>query len=43
MRKHIYIDNLNVRKIVEDFGYLIFKNVSQMGFPIDDICNAIER
>jgi len=43
MRKHIYVDNLNVRKMVEDFGYLILKNVSQMGFPIDDICNAVER
>lgn len=43
MRKHIYVDNLNVRKMVEDFGYLILKNVSQMGFPIDDICNVVER
>jgi hypothetical protein len=43
MRKHIYVDNLNVRKMVEDFGYLILKNVSQIGFPIDDICNAVER
>jgi len=43
MRKHIYVDDLNVRKMLEDFGYLILKNVSQMGFPIDDICNAVER
>ena len=43
MRKHIYADKLNVRKLVEDFGYLILKNVSQKGFPIDDICNAVER
>jgi len=43
MRKHVYVDKLNVRKMVEDFGYLILKNVSQLGFPIDDICNAVER
>ncbi|MBC2707096.1 MAG: hypothetical protein HF977_05120 [ANME-2 cluster archaeon] len=43
MRKHIYVDNLNVRKMVEDFGYLILKNVSKMGLPIDDICNVVER
>ncbi|MBC2762323.1 MAG: hypothetical protein HF970_03245 [ANME-2 cluster archaeon] len=43
MRKHVYVDNLNVRKMVEYFGYLILKNVSQMAFPIDDICNAVER
>ena len=28
---------------VDDFGYLILKNVSKMNFPIDDICNAVER
>ncbi len=43
MRKHVYVDKLNVRKMVEDFGYLILKNVSQIVFPIDDICNAVER
>ncbi len=43
MRRHVYVDKLNVRKLVEDFGYLILKNVSQKGFPIDDICNAVER
>ena len=43
MRKHIYVDNLNVRKLVEDFGYLILRSVSQMEFPIDDICNVVER
>jgi hypothetical protein len=43
MRKHVYVDKLNVRKMVDDFGYLILKNVSKMAFPIDDICNAVER
>ena len=42
-RKSLYVDDLNVRKMLEDFGYLILKNVSKMGFPIDDICNAVER
>ncbi len=43
MRKHVYVGKLNVRKMVDDFGYLILKNVSKMAFPIDDICNAVER
>lgn len=43
MRKHVYVDKLNVRKMVDDFGYLILKNVSKMAFPIDEICNAVER
>lgn len=43
MRKHVYVDKLNVRKMVDDFGYLILKNVSKLDFPIDDICNAVER
>jgi hypothetical protein len=43
MRKHIYIDGLNVRKMVEDLGYLILKNVSRTGIPIDEICDAVER
>ena len=43
MQKHVYVDKLNVRKMVDDFVYLILKNVSKMAFPIDDICNAVER
>jgi hypothetical protein len=43
MHKHVYVDKLNVRKMVDDFGYLILKNVYKMAFPIDDICNAVER
>jgi len=34
---------LNIRKIVEDLGYLILKNVSRTGMPIDEICEAVER
>ncbi len=43
MRKHIYVDGLNVRKMVEDIGYLNLKNVSQTDIPIDEICDAVER
>ncbi|MCZ7361888.1 MAG: hypothetical protein O8C58_00880 [Candidatus Methanoperedens sp.] len=43
MRKNVYGDKLNVRKLVDDFGNLILRNVSKMAFPIDDICNAVER
>ncbi len=43
MRKNVYVGKLNVRKMLDDFGYLILKNVSKMDFPIDDICNAVER
>ena len=42
-RKHIYVDGLNIRKMVEDLGYLILKNVSRTGMPIDEICDAVER
>jgi len=43
MRKHIYVDGLNVQKMVEDLGHLILKNVSRTGMPIDEICNTVER
>jgi hypothetical protein len=43
MRKNVYMGKLNVRKMLDDFGYLILQNVSKMDFPIDDICNAVER
>jgi hypothetical protein len=43
MLKHIYVDGLNVQKMVEDLGYLILKNVSRTGMPIDEICNDVER
>jgi hypothetical protein len=43
MKKHIYVDGLNIRKMAEDLGYLILKNVSRTGMPIDEICDAVER
>src|SRR5450756_1358395 len=38
-----HFQNIDVRKMVEDLGFLILKNVSRMEFPIDNICNAVER
>gem|GEM_PF-3571328 len=43
MKKHIYVDGLNVRRMVEDLGYLILKNVSRTGMPIDKISEVVER
>jgi hypothetical protein len=43
MRKHIYVNGLKVRKMVENLGYFILKTVSQTGVPIDEICQAVER
>ena len=42
-KKHIYVDGLNVRKIVEDLGHLILYNVRKSIFPIQEICESVER
>ena len=42
-KKHIYFDGINIRKLVEDIGYLILKNVSNTDIPVDNICLAVER
>ena len=42
-KKHIYVDGLNVRKIVEDFGHLILYNVRKSIIPVYDICESVER
>ena len=44
-KKHIYVDGLNVRKIVEDLGHLIVYDVRKGIFPIYiyDICESVER
>ena len=42
-KKHIYVDGLNVRKIVEDLGHLILYNVRKSIFPIHEICESVER
>lgn len=43
MRKHVYVDGVNVRKLVDDFGYLVLPNVSRMELPLDDIGQAVEK
>ena len=43
MKKHIYIDGINVCKLLEDLGYLILQNVSATDIPVDNICLAVER
>ena len=42
-KKHVYVDGLNVRKIVEDRGHLILYNVRKSSFPIYDLCESVER
>ena len=43
MKKHIYVDGINVCKLVEDLGYIILQNVSNVDIPVDEICLAVER
>jgi hypothetical protein len=42
-KKHIYVDGVNVRKILEDLGHLILYNVRKSIIPVYDICESIER
>jgi hypothetical protein len=42
-KKHIYVDGLNVRKIVEDLGHLILYNVRKSIIPVYEICESVER
>ncbi len=42
-RKHIYVNGVNVRRLVEDIGYLILHNVGKMGIPIDDLSQTVEK
>jgi len=44
-KKHVYVDGLNVRKIVEDLGHLIMYHVRKGIFPIYiyEICESVER
>ncbi len=43
MKKHIYVDGVNISKLLEDLGYLILQNVSKVEIPVDTICLAVER
>ena len=42
-RKHIYVDGVNVRKLMEDIGYLILHNVGKIELPIDDLSQTVEK
>jgi hypothetical protein len=42
-RKHIYVDGVNVRRLVEDVGYLILYNVCKIELPIRDLIQTMEK
>lgn len=41
-RKHIYVDGVNICRLIEDLGSLILWNVTKEGLDIDDICQLVE-
>lgn len=43
MKKYVYVDEINVRQLVEDLGYLMLANVCKKDIPIDDVSLAVER
>jgi hypothetical protein len=38
-----FVEEINVRKLVEDLGYLILANVCKKDIPVDDVNLAVER
>ncbi len=42
-RKHVYVDGVNVRRLVEDVGYLILYNVCKTELPIGDLIQTMEK
>jgi len=42
-RKHVYVDGVNVRKLVDDFGYLLLSNVSRIELPLNDLGQTVEK
>ncbi len=42
-RKHVYVDGVNVRRLVEDVGYLIHYNVGKIELPIGDLIQTMEK
>jgi hypothetical protein len=42
-KKHVYVDGVNVRKLLEDVGYLILHNVGKIELPIDDLSQTVEK
>jgi hypothetical protein len=41
-RKHIYVDGIDVRGLIEDLGSLILWNVAKAELDIDNICQLVE-
>ena len=41
-RKHIYVDGVDVRDLIEDLGSLILWNVAKTKLNIDNICQLVE-
>lgn len=37
------MDGINVRKLIEDMGYLILYNVGKIELPIDDLSQIVEK
>lgn len=42
-RKHVYVNGVNVRRLVEDVGYLILHNVCKTELPIGDLIQTMEK
>ena len=42
MKEFIFVDGVNVRKLIDDLGYLILLSLSKIPIPIHEICNAVE-
>jgi len=42
-RKHVFVDGVNARKLIEDIGYLILHNVGKIELPIDDLSQTVEK
>jgi hypothetical protein len=42
MKEFIFVAGVNVRKLIDDLGYLILLDISRMSIPIHEICNAVE-
>ncbi len=37
------MDGVNVRKLIDDLGYLILYNVGKIELPIDDLSQTVEK
>ncbi len=42
-RKHVYVDGVNVRRLVEDVGYLILYNLCKTELSIGDLIQTMEK